>query len=307
MLTAVSDVELFRDNVDAGEDENDDDADYDEDADGDDYFEEDEYGSDDSDSSETTLNAKFSAGRNVSCTSHIRQYSGHCNCETTKDVNFYGLQDEYIVSGSDGGHFFIWDKKTGRLVNILKGDCEVVNVVQRKSFHKMLYCAHDPPAHPYEPMLAVSGIDSTIKIFSADARSRRDAARAQNGVSAADVTAFSSIGVGQDDVNDTESSDDESENPGGSNENFTPNDDSESDTSEYENECVANNGLRSRKRIGREYKITSKNDMIRRSEIQSQNIRSQGVYQILAAQLALQMRGRETDGVDEENPDCMIM
>ena len=66
----------------------------------------------------------------VPCASHTRQYRGHCNIKTVKDVNFYGLQDEYVVSGSDSGHLFIWDKKTTQLINILEGDGEVVNVVQ---------------------------------------------------------------------------------------------------------------------------------------------------------------------------------
>jgi len=47
-------------------------------------------------------------------------------------VNYFGLQDEYVVSGSDSGHVFIWDRKTAELVNILEGDGEVVNVVQGK-------------------------------------------------------------------------------------------------------------------------------------------------------------------------------
>ena len=68
----------------------------------------------------------------VPCYSHSRQYRGHCNVKTVKDANFFGLQDEYVVSGSDGGHLFIWDKKTSALVNILEGDSEVVNVVQGK-------------------------------------------------------------------------------------------------------------------------------------------------------------------------------
>jgi nuclear receptor interaction protein len=89
----------------------------------------------DDDGTRSERNPKFSAGKDVPCTSHLKQYSGHCNCETTKDVNFYGLQDEYVVSGSDGGHFFIWEKDSGRLVNILLGDCEVVNVVQREFIH----------------------------------------------------------------------------------------------------------------------------------------------------------------------------
>jgi nuclear receptor interaction protein len=114
---------------------------------------------------------------NVPCSSHQRVYRGHCNVKTVKDVNFFGLDDEYVVSGSDDGHLFIWDRKTTQLVNILEGDGEVVNVAQ---------------GHPYETMLAVSGIDHTIKIFSPDARAR-EAARLGRGVEAHDASQFSSI------------------------------------------------------------------------------------------------------------------
>lgn len=68
--------------------------------------------------------------KDVGCSSHTRLYSGHCNVKTVKDANFLGLQDEYVVSGSDSGHVFIWDKKTSELLNILKGDDDVVNVIQ---------------------------------------------------------------------------------------------------------------------------------------------------------------------------------
>ena len=77
-------------------------------------------------------NHGMKAERNVPCSSHHRSYRGHCNVRTVKDVNYFGLQDEYVVSGSDSGHVFIWDKKTSELVNILEGDEEVVNVVQGK-------------------------------------------------------------------------------------------------------------------------------------------------------------------------------
>lgn len=68
----------------------------------------------------------------VPCAPHTRVYTGHCNVKTVKDVNYFGLQDEYVVSGSDDGNIFIWDRKTAQLVNILEGDGEVVNVVQGK-------------------------------------------------------------------------------------------------------------------------------------------------------------------------------
>ena len=80
--------------------------------------------------------------REVNCYSHTRQYHGHCNVKTVKDANFFGLQDEYVVSGSDGGHLFIWDKKTSELVNILEGDSEVVNVVQGEELHSIFILAH---------------------------------------------------------------------------------------------------------------------------------------------------------------------
>lgn len=74
----------------------------------------------------------------VPYSSHTRSYAGHCNVRTVKDANFFGLNDEYVVSGSDSGHLFIWDKKTSELVNILQGDGEIVNVVQGMSqyFHR---------------------------------------------------------------------------------------------------------------------------------------------------------------------------
>ena len=74
-----------------------------------------------------------SVEQDVPCVSHTRQYRGHCNIKTVKDCNFFGLDDEYVVSGSDSGHLFIWDKNTTELVNILEGDGEVVNVVQGMS------------------------------------------------------------------------------------------------------------------------------------------------------------------------------
>ncbi|KAI9025756.1 WD40-repeat-containing domain protein [Phycomyces nitens] len=77
-------------------------------------------------------------------------YKGHCNIMTTKGVNFYGPKDEYVVSGSDDGLLFVWDKKTTEIVQILQGDQDTVNVIQ---------------GHPFLPHMAVSGIDNTIKIF----------------------------------------------------------------------------------------------------------------------------------------------
>ncbi|OAC97683.1 hypothetical protein MUCCIDRAFT_116169 [Mucor lusitanicus CBS 277.49] len=83
------------------------------------------------------------------------KYTGHCNIETIKDVDFFGPNDEYIVSGSDGGYLFIWDKKTAKILQILQADQDIVNVAK---------------GHPTLPILAVSGIDSTTKIFTPTSR-----------------------------------------------------------------------------------------------------------------------------------------
>ena len=101
----------------------------------------------------------------VPCSGHTRVYKGHCNVRTVKDVNYFGRSDEYVVSGSDCGHMFIWERNTGKLLNVLKADSDVVNVMT---------------GHPHEPMLAVSGIDHTIKIFSPDQRAQTDARRGIN-------------------------------------------------------------------------------------------------------------------------------
>ncbi|KAL9581901.1 MAG: hypothetical protein Q9212_003614 [Teloschistes hypoglaucus] len=174
------------------EDGSDNDDHVDEDEDEEDNDDEDEDDAGDSDQEITDEERQFvfqlasdrgksreSVEADVPYSTHTRAYSGHCNIKTVKDCNFFGLNDEYVVSGSDSGHLFIWDKQTSELVNILQGDGEVVNVVQ---------------GHPYEPVLAVSGIDSTIKIFSPDNRAQDDARNGVNvGYSSNGFTTHSSL------------------------------------------------------------------------------------------------------------------
>ncbi|KAK6130716.1 hypothetical protein DH2020_035533 [Rehmannia glutinosa] len=112
-----------------------------------------------------------------------QRYVGHCNIGTDiKQASFIGQREaviemgswlrycdssictlsdsgllvfsmhagEYVASGSDDGRWFIWEKKTGRLIKMLHGDDAVVNCIQ---------------CHPYDSVIATSGIDSTIKIW----------------------------------------------------------------------------------------------------------------------------------------------
>jgi len=77
-------------------------------------------------------------------------FKGHRNIETVKDVNFLGNKDQFILSGSDDGNFFIYDKETSEVIGIFEGDSSVVNVMQ---------------PHPSLPLIAISGIDDTPRIF----------------------------------------------------------------------------------------------------------------------------------------------
>ena len=43
-----------------------------------------------------------------------------------KGVNYFGLCSEYVVSGSDCGHVFMWDKQTQKIVQYFEGDKEGV-------------------------------------------------------------------------------------------------------------------------------------------------------------------------------------
>ncbi|KAF2867948.1 WD and tetratricopeptide repeat-containing protein [Massariosphaeria phaeospora] len=198
----------------------------------------------------------------VPCPPHTRKYTGHCNVRTVKDVNFFGLQDEYVVSGSDSGHVFIWDRKTSQLLNILEGDGEVVNVVQ---------------AHPYEPTIAVSGIDHTIKIFSPDAQAQRNARRGI-GINPADPS-LPSLNFGR------------RRRPVNTSRTVVPPDPS---LSEDEEDQVVAGGLSSRKRMHDQYAITSRNDMDRRGGGDDAFI-SRG----LLAQIARRLRDGDLGGAPD--------
>jgi len=81
----------------------------------------------------------------------VQRYTGHRNRRTVKGVNFMGASDEYVVSGSDCGRVFVWEKESGRLLWAQRGDNMVVNCLE---------------PHPHLPLtLATSGIDDDIKIW----------------------------------------------------------------------------------------------------------------------------------------------
>ncbi|KAK1261274.1 hypothetical protein QJS04_geneDACA001290 [Acorus gramineus] len=82
-------------------------------------------------------------------------YTGHRNAETVKGVGFFGPNCEYVVSGSDCGNIFIWEKRGGELLRVMEADRRVVNSIE---------------SHPHTTLLASSGIENNIKIWTPNAR-----------------------------------------------------------------------------------------------------------------------------------------
>ena len=71
-------------------------------------------------------------------------------------MNFYGPRSEFIVSGSDCSNVFIWDKETENVVQYFHGDDGgVINVLE---------------PHPSCPILATSGLDHEVKIWTPTAK-----------------------------------------------------------------------------------------------------------------------------------------
>ncbi|XP_011162164.1 DDB1- and CUL4-associated factor 8 isoform X2 [Solenopsis invicta] len=82
---------------------------------------------------------------------YAHRYQGHRNSATVKGVNFFGPNSEYVISGSDCGNIFIWDKNTEAVVQWMAGDKQgVVNCLE---------------GHPHIPILATSGLDYDVKIW----------------------------------------------------------------------------------------------------------------------------------------------
>lgn len=86
-----------------------------------------------------------------------RRYKGHRNNATVKGVNFYGPCSEFVVSGSDCGHIYLWDKYSARIVQFMEGDRGgVVNCLE---------------PHPHLPGMATSGLDHDVKLWAPTAES----------------------------------------------------------------------------------------------------------------------------------------
>ncbi|KAK9863498.1 hypothetical protein WJX84_002533 [Apatococcus fuscideae] len=82
----------------------------------------------------------------------LQRFVGHCNVQTDiKEACFLGQNDELVAAGSDDGNVFIYSVATGQPVRVIKADSDVANCVQ---------------CHPHLPVLATSGIESVVRLWS---------------------------------------------------------------------------------------------------------------------------------------------
>jgi WD40 repeat protein len=66
-----------------------------------------------------------------------------------------GPRSEFVVSGSDDGRAFVWERDSGRLVNLLVADEAA--------------CAVATP-HPALPMLATAGSEGVVRLWAPTVR-----------------------------------------------------------------------------------------------------------------------------------------
>lgn len=54
--------------------------------------------------------------------SFLHQYQGHRNGATIKGVSYFGPNSEFVVSGSDCGYVYFWEKKSEAIVQWMLAD-----------------------------------------------------------------------------------------------------------------------------------------------------------------------------------------
>uniref|UniRef100_A0A8C0W7W8 DDB1-and CUL4-associated factor 8 n=1 Tax=Castor canadensis TaxID=51338 RepID=A0A8C0W7W8_CASCN len=87
---------------------------------------------------------------------YVKRYKGHRNNATVKGVNFYGPRSEFVESGSDCGHIFLWEKSSSQITQFMEADKRgTINCLE---------------LHPYLPVMATSGLDHDAKIWAPTAK-----------------------------------------------------------------------------------------------------------------------------------------
>lgn len=83
---------------------------------------------------------------------YMQRLRGHRNNDTVKGVSWFGRCSDFVVSGCDTGHLFIYDASTGAIVNMIRADS-----------HGAVNCLSPHPSGA--TVLLTSGLDSDAKLW----------------------------------------------------------------------------------------------------------------------------------------------
>lgn len=84
----------------------------------------------------------------------LQSYSYHTNIKTgIKEAVFFGSDDSHVICASDSGLTLVYEAGSGEVAQIFRGDYQICNCVR---------------PHPTKPVIATSGLDSTVKIWSTE-------------------------------------------------------------------------------------------------------------------------------------------
>ncbi|CAK1541916.1 unnamed protein product [Leptosia nina] len=99
------------------------------------------------------------------------RFLGHCNTTTDiKEANFLGPDANFLAAGSDDGSMFIWSRNSGNIARCLRADESILNCVQ---------------LHPSMFLLATSGIEAVVRLWSPAPEDGSTESRLVDGPSAA--------------------------------------------------------------------------------------------------------------------------
>ena len=115
---------------------------------------------------ENKLNNKEELSRREKSYDYSTRFVGTCNITTDiKEASYFGSYGQYIVAGSDCGCMFIWERATANILKALHGDESIVNCLQ---------------PHPTACLIATSGIDPVVRLWSPQYDSKKLALNTQN-------------------------------------------------------------------------------------------------------------------------------
>ncbi|XP_038214342.1 WD and tetratricopeptide repeats protein 1 isoform X1 [Zerene cesonia] len=102
---------------------------------------------------------------------YSHRFLGHCNTTTDiKEANFLGPDANFLAAGSDDGSMFVWSRRSGNIVRCLRADESILNCVQ---------------LHPSMFLLATSGIEAVVRLWSPKSEDGSAEGRLVDGVAAA--------------------------------------------------------------------------------------------------------------------------